>query len=123
MSSEFYGPKINAEIVINQLLRLPATGNEQDWEFELADATKIDEMIDVFLSSNLDLDCKSALALLIISSMEEADQACTLDDAQIVRMSQLLANDNEVRNRMHFYWIEQEKTSNITLVNRILTKT
>lgn len=61
MSREFYGPKAGAEGIINRLLNLPTTGKEQDWEIELADPTKIDEMLDVLELSNIDFETKVRL--------------------------------------------------------------
>ncbi|MDD5113086.1 MAG: hypothetical protein PHC94_03645 [Methylobacter sp.] len=121
MSIKFYGPTAGAEAIINQLLKLPATGKEQDWEFEFANPTKIEEMLDVFTSKELDLESKSALALLIISSMEEAEEAGTLDSALIFRATQLIAINDEVRNRMYFYWIELGRANNVVLVKKLIS--
>ncbi|MGZ4982139.1 MAG: hypothetical protein ACXWAB_11915 [Methylobacter sp.] len=120
MSNKFYGPTAEAENAINQLLQLPATGKEQDWEFELANPSKIDEMFDAFESKKLDLDSKSALALLIISSIEEAYESETLDETKVLRASALFASDDEVRSRMLFYWIELQRASNLALVKKII---
>lgn len=120
MSREFYGPKAGAESIINRLLNLPATGNEQDWEIELADPTKIDEMLDVFELSNIDFESKSALALLVISSMEEANEYGALDDAQVGRAYQLFVKNNDVRERMCFYWLELGRANDVNLLKRVI---
>ena len=122
MSNKFYGPKAEAEKVINQLLALPATGNEQDWEFELADPARIDEMLNTFESKELDLESKSALALLILSSIEEADEAGTLQRTQVMRTNHLFVSDDTVRSRMLFYWIDLGKATNIELMKEILSE-
>jgi len=120
MSREFYGPKADAESTINQLLSLPATGREQDWEVELADPGRINEMLDALEYKDMNFESQSALALLVISSMEEANVAGTLGDVQVRRASQLLASRNDVRERMCFYWIELGRANDIHLVKRII---
>ncbi|MDT4329318.1 hypothetical protein ACQE3E_07125 [Methylomonas sp. MED-D] len=120
MSREFYGPKADAESVINQLLSLPATGREQDWEIELADPARIDEMLDILESKDIDFECKSALALLAISSMEEANEAGMLEAAQVRRAYQLFFKRDELRERMCFYWIELGRANNIELVKSVI---
>ena len=120
MTLDYYGPTAEAEIAVNRLLQLQATGNEQDWEFECAEPTKINEMLELFTTKELDLECKSALALLIISSLEQAAENGKVDEVQVVRITQLLENNEIIRSRMFFYWILCCKAINISLVKRIL---
>ncbi len=121
MTREYYGPKSEAECVINQILNLSATGREQDWEVELANPARIDEMLDVLESKQLDFESESALALLLISSMEEASEAGMLDDMQIRRASQFFLNSSDIQERMCFYWLELGRSSDTDLVKRVLT--
>lgn len=120
MSRDFYGPKADAESVINKLLNLAATGKEQDWEFELADPARIDEMLDALESNDIDFECKSALALLVISSMEEAYEAGMLDDEQVRRAYKFFVNSNDVRERMYYYWLELGRANDVDLIIRII---
>jgi hypothetical protein len=120
MISEFYGPKAEAEVKVNELLKLPATGKEQDWEYELADPKRIDEMFSVYKLKDLNVDCKCAIALLTISSMQEADELGILSETQIQQASELFVNNKIVLERMAFYWIKLGKASNLDLIKRIL---
>lgn len=45
MAREFYGATVEAQRAINKLLALPASGREQDWEVELADPHRVEEML------------------------------------------------------------------------------
>jgi len=123
MPNEFYGPTKESEKKINLLLRLPASGDEQDWEFELADLSKIDQMIEVFISENLDLEAKSALAVLLISSMQDADEAGVLREDQIRRAKLLLSENGDVLSRMRFYWIKLKIANNLKLLENITSGT
>ncbi|MBK9946228.1 MAG: hypothetical protein IPP12_03450 [Nitrospira sp.] len=119
MSNKFYGVTREAEKTINLLLNLPASGDEQDWEIELADPSKIDQMLDAFESEGLNFECKSALALLLISSIQDAEEAGALSADQIRRTMQLLSKDGEVLSRMRFYWIELKMASKVRLLDNI----
>ncbi|ROQ28724.1 hypothetical protein [Gallaecimonas pentaromativorans] len=121
MSREFYGPTANAEIFINRLLGLPATGKEQDWEFELADPKKIDEILNALESKGLDFELQSALSLLLISSIEEASDLDIINDVQLDRARKFFFDNTEVRERMSFYWLELDRAADKTLVRRLIS--
>ncbi len=121
MQTEFYGAKASAQEAINHLLRLPATGKEQDWEIELADPARIDEMLDALESQTLDLDCQNALALLLLTSMEEASEAGSLDERHVKRMAHILSLRQEVRKKMHFYWIDLDRARNSSLIAKMVS--
>jgi hypothetical protein len=42
------------------MLRLPATGAEQDWEIELADPSRVDEFVALFRRAELDSPDRTA---------------------------------------------------------------
>ena len=56
---------------LNRLLHLPATGKEQDWDIELADATRLDDFLNVLDHQHLSDDQKQALMALIIASYDD----------------------------------------------------
>jgi len=114
-----YGATIDAQRSINDLLSLPATGKEQDWEFELADPNRIDEMLQAAKARNLNYDERCALFLLLIASMEEKSEADELDGDLIEKAQSLLNNNADVREAMIFYWIEQ-RSSDDTFMRKIL---
>lgn len=102
---EYYGPKPDAISNINELLGLETTGREQDWEFELADAGRIGEMLDLLDFGGLDLDSRSALSLLLTASVEEAEQAGSLDENLLMRAASIFSRDEVVQRRVEFFWL------------------
>ena len=60
-----------ATAALNQALRLPATGLEQDWDIELADADRIHEFITFMAQQPLDDDTRLALMALILASLDD----------------------------------------------------
>jgi hypothetical protein len=90
---------------VNDLLGLKANGAEQDWELELADPSRLPEMVDLFERGALDLETRSALGLLVISSIEEAE-IIGLTNLQLnQRFTSVLNNFKDVKSRMKCYWI------------------
>lgn len=104
MTKEFYGATVEAQHTVNKLLALPASGREQDWEFELADPNRIEDMLRV-LSGELSYDERCALALLTIASIEEAVEAEIIDSNVVERAKVMLKSDRDVFSSMRFYWI------------------
>ncbi len=111
MTKEFYGATVEAQRRVNTLLSLPATGGEQDWEFELADPNRIGDMIKA-ASAELSLDEKCALALITIASIEGAVEADDVDASMIEQAKAIIKSDRDVYAAMKFYWIEQGRCSN-----------
>jgi hypothetical protein len=121
VSREFYGAKGGAIDAVNQLLALPASGREQDWEFELADPSKIDAMLQALSTGTFDFETKSALALLLISSMEEASELGLLHEKQVAGACEALAADSGLKDRMKFYWVDLGRSDNPDLVRTVLS--
>lgn len=61
--------------VITQRLNLPATGQEQDWDIELADPTRLREFLNIYhQAQDLSELEKYALMALILASCDDAIQ-------------------------------------------------
>jgi len=56
---------------LNKLLKLNASGNEQDWDIELADYKRVTEFIDIAYSANLSLPERYAIVQLILASYDD----------------------------------------------------
>ena len=104
MTTDYLWPDPEAVRTLTSVLKLPATGREQDWEIELADAAKLGEMLTLFSSGGLDLECRSALALLILFAIEYYPDVDIPPRQWIGPVREALENDPEVRNRMLSYW-------------------
>lgn len=120
MTLQFYGATLDAQRSINDLLSLPGTGREQDWEFEFADPNRIGEMMRAAATQHLNRDERCALSLLLIASIEEASATGTLEGDLIHQAHTLFSNDAELREAMVFYWIKQHRASNEALVRKML---
>lgn len=120
MAREFYGATVEAQRAINKLLALPASGREQDWEVELADPHRIEEMLAVAADSDLNLDERCALALLTIASIDEAAEGGGVNPQDLERAQSILKQDDEVREAMIFYWIDQNRASDAETIKKIL---
>lgn len=55
---------------LNKLLNLPARGDEQDWDIELADPARLSEFLATFKAYDLTLSVKKAFLALIIASYD-----------------------------------------------------
>jgi hypothetical protein len=73
MDEPYHWPDANAVRTLNSLLKLPATGREQDWEIEMAEIGRMPEMLALLNGATLDLECRSALALLMLHALDFAD--------------------------------------------------
>ncbi len=89
---------------LNKELRLPATGREQDWEIELADANRIDEFISFYENKTLSDDNKSALMTLIIGSLEDLAYAKPIDEIMWGKIAKLLCDTPELHKPIIDYW-------------------
>jgi hypothetical protein len=56
---------------LNKLLKLNASGNEQDWDIELADYKRVTEFIEIADSANLSLPERYAIVELILASYDD----------------------------------------------------
>ena len=56
---------------LEHVLALPARGDEQDWDVELADGDRLEEFIARFPEFEADDECAFAMAALIIASFDE----------------------------------------------------
>lgn len=104
MRETYHGPTPNARATITRLLALPATGDEQDWEIQLADPNKVEGMFDLLGDVSLGLEERSAVALLLTHTIDELydDDEDTSD--LVPRLRSILASDAKVLSRMRFYW-------------------
>lgn len=82
-------PTPEAVRTINEVFDLPAHGQEQDWGIELA----------VLAEKNLDVECRSALALLVLFSFTYPEPAIVTTD--LVALARWTINsDSEIHQRM-----------------------
>lgn len=108
----YFWPSREAVLFLNDRLKLPADGSEQDWEATLVDHDRLGEFIDVLSSGGLDLECRSALALLLSNAVvfgfhEDATGTVVYgEDIKVVAadLRLLLQSDPSVLARMRSNW-------------------
>lgn len=89
-------PTKEAMAALNQALRLPATGREQDWDIELADPDRVDEFAAYFESHTLSKREKHALMALILSSLEDLSNKEEVSTELWDRIKRLLRADRDL---------------------------
>ncbi|OSZ71960.1 hypothetical protein CAP39_00805 [Sphingomonas sp. IBVSS1] len=104
MTQEYYAPTPVARATINKLLDLPAKGDEQDWEIELSAPDKLDNMFALMDAGVLNFEERSALALLLMYSVDEIYREGGDTSALFPRLKSLLTADPDVLGRMRYYW-------------------
>lgn len=119
-ANEYGWPATEATEAVNRLLNLPATGDEQDWEIELADPARLDDMLRALETSH-DFEIRSALALLTIAALENAADAGPPDPALVRRARALIAAEQRLHDRMRYYWQMSHGSRHPTLIDELLT--
>lgn len=96
---------------LNRLLHLHATGNEQDWDIELAAPARIGEFLTFFKrNGSLDKAQKQALMALIIASCEELLQmGDILGPETWADISFILQSDVFYHNLIEYWSLSSEK--------------
>lgn len=82
-----------AAAALNQALRLPATGREQDWDVELADPDRVDEFVAFAENHVLNGSERYALMALILGSLEDLAHREAVSSALWGRIARLLRAD------------------------------
>lgn len=103
MDRAYYGPTAMAKRALNRLLDLPATGQEQDWEIELADPSKVSAMLQLLRRGTLDLEAQTALGLLVLYSLEEAAASGQKVNLVAADVRSSIEQWPEMRERLRFY--------------------
>jgi len=94
---------------LNKKLVLPDLGPySQDWEYELADSSKLIEFVTYYDKSILTIDEKFALMALIISSLDDYLSEGKLSDHLCDKVKYLLHKDFEIHKNKIIYWALEE---------------
>ena len=101
-----YFVRKESSIKLNKLLGLDSTGNEQDWELELADIDKITSMLNLLENKTLNFHDKIALSHLIVASFEKEDEELgTVDKDRIKIFADFLDDNLQIKNIIREYWV------------------
>jgi len=107
---------------VNELFSLPAPGKEQDWEIEMADASRRSEFFDVLRSNALtdDPDVHAAVAALFIASADEAITAEQFSDAEDDAAARYCRDNPVLREKMWRLWFQSSEPDNSDQIRRWL---
>lgn len=85
-----------AMTALNQALRLPATGREQDWDIELADPDRVGEFVAYAENHALSGGESYALMALILGSLEDLANREAVSSALWDRVARLFRADPDL---------------------------
>jgi len=86
---------------------LPNSPFSQDWEWEVADSSRINEFISAYESNELDDDERFTLMETIIQSFEEL-QASLSDEPRWIKVLSMIENNIELHIHSVWYWADIE---------------
>lgn len=98
-------PDENAINYLNEKLRLPASGSEQDWEIELADHRRIEEFIRVHEATVETVDVQQALVALLVASFEDALWKGSFDKQLWLKTEEIVSANTELYKPVLKQWI------------------
>ncbi|MDQ0888777.1 hypothetical protein QFZ81_003865 [Paenibacillus sp. V4I9] len=104
---ENYPKYVTREAIENlvEKLSLPKPGSfTQDWEYEVADDTRIDEFLSFYESSSLNEEEKFALMIIIIGSLNDAIEKGDVDESILRKAKELLLKDISIHTNTILYW-------------------
>jgi hypothetical protein len=88
---------------------LPNTPHMQDWEWEVADAARIDEFLSAYLSGELDDDERFALMEILLQSFSELEADLASDPRWQSLLAQLELNI-DLHAHSVWYWSQSNET-------------
>lgn len=101
-----YFVRKESAIKLNKLLGLDSTGDEQDWELELANIGKITSMLNLLEDKTLNFHDKIALSHLIVASFEKEDEELgAVDGDRIKIFADFLGDNLQIKNIIREYWV------------------
>ncbi|WPU94514.1 hypothetical protein SNE25_03135 [Mucilaginibacter sabulilitoris] len=97
-------PYQNAVKYLNELFHLPASGQEQDWDIEMADPKRLKEFTDAF-EINMPLAVKQALLSLILASYDDFLKSDKdLDNHQWNKIKSIIEAEPHHYEQLLIYW-------------------
>jgi len=109
--------------LLNRLLKLPASGFEQDWEIELSNSKRIDEFVELYQKcSDLSEADRKALMALIISSCDDALNNGSFDEVLWQKIVLIITDEKELHRDLVTYWTSGKNTDDSFMISCYLSK-
>lgn len=107
-------PKYVTREAIDSLVKklsLPKPGPfTQDWEYEVADETRVNEFLSLYENLSLNEEEKFALMIVIIGSLNDAIENGDVDDSVFSKTKELLLKEIAIHKNTIIYWsVESEE--------------
>lgn len=102
---------LNQESVekLTALLKLPATGAEQDWDVELADAARLSDFLAAYEDLPLEPSDRSALMALLLASTDRFIGEEGQLPREWERISALLRGEKDLHRETISYWSREDE--------------
>jgi hypothetical protein len=88
---------------ISKELNLPYSGDEQDWDLEMANYKRLYDFIS-FYSEKLTINQKKALMSLILASFNDLLNEVGMSDDYWDKIRSVLVSENEIFKDLFVYW-------------------
>ena len=107
----YYGPTRDARAAVNVLLGLPCAAGQQEWQDELKRAGRLDFTIEALGNSELDLETRSALSLLLLDAVDGMAIYGPVRAELLSRIRWHLRRYPQVQSRMRYFWTNMDASS------------
>lgn len=116
----FQFPSADAIAFLNRSLDLPARGDEQDWEIELADKSRVAEFLDFYETNELTREQQFALMSLVLASLDDLATASPLDQSLWQRIALLITRDRKLFKYLVEYWASLDKADDKFAISHLV---
>ncbi|WP_341278885.1 hypothetical protein [Paenibacillus sp. FSL H8-0537] len=91
-------------------IKLPSPGEfTQDWEYEVADSTRVGEFLHAYENMNLNLEEKFALMLVIVESYNDAISGNKAEENMAELIKYHLIRDINIHINTIYYWAKLDE--------------
>lgn len=101
----YYGPTRDAREAVNLVLGLEPAAAQDDWQAELGRVGQLDRLVDALGNASLDMEARSAIALLLLDHLDRTVANAT---ELLARIRWHLRADARVQARMRYWWTHME---------------
>ncbi len=82
---------------------------DQDWEFVVTDASRLDELMQAYVELELNVEEKFTLMMIIAESYNDLLSACVIDPEELEPLRQILIKDFVIHKEGIRYWADTLK--------------